>query len=248
MVDYDVGLIMSGSKNMKRGMIVLFFRSLLGVACQIGLFAALMFLPFGSIDWPAATIWLKIYAAITISAGTFLIIARPKAVEARFRAGRDAQPAADRMALFFMCAGLSVPIIVAALDISNWQLFVQANIIFRSAGLAIFLVGFSVIVLSMLSNEFAAPTVHIQEEAEHSLADTGVYAYLRHPMYSGFLLFMMGTTLWLGSIAATGLAGVMVASAAIYRIGIEEAMLEAELQGYRDYKNRVKTRFIPFVY
>ena len=239
---------MRGSKNMKGGMIALFFSSLVGIAFQIGIFAALMFLPFGSVDWPAAIIWLEIYAVITLSAGTFLIIARPKAVEARFRAGRDAQPAADRMALIFMCAGLSVPIIVAALDISNWQFFAQANMFFRSAGLVVFLLGFSVIVLSMLSNEFAAPTVHIQEDAEHSLADTGVYAYLRHPMYSGFLLFMMGTTLWLGSIAATGLAGVMVASAAIYRIGIEEAMLEAELPGYKDYKNRVKTRFIPFVY
>ena len=229
-------------------MIALFFRSMVGIAFQIGFFAVLMFLPFGSVDWPAAIIWLKIYAVITLSSGIFLVVARPQAVEARFRAGRDAQPAADRMALIFMCAGLSVPIIVAALDISNWQFFEQANIFLRITGLAVFILGFSVIVLSMLSNEFAAPTVHIQEEAEHSLADTGVYAYLRHPMYSGFLLFMMGTTLWLGSIAATGLAGVMVASAAIYRIGIEEAMLEAELPGYKDYKNRVKTRFIPFVY
>jgi protein-S-isoprenylcysteine O-methyltransferase Ste14 len=229
-------------------MIALFFRSMVGIAFQIGFFAVLMFLPFGSVDWPAAIIWLKIYAVITLSAGTFLIIVRPQAVEARFRAGSKAQPPADRMALIFMSAGLSVPIIVAALDISNWQFFAQANMLFRSAGLVIFLLGFSVIILSMMSNEFAAPTVHIQEDAGHSLADTGVYAYLRHPMYSGFLFFMMGTTLWLGSIAATGLAGVMVASAAIYRIGIEEAMLEAELPGYRDYKNRVKTRFIPFVY
>lgn len=239
---------MSGSKNSKGGMISLFLRSLVGIAFQIGLFATLMLLPFGSIDWTAAIIWLQIYAVITLSSGIFLVIARPQAVEARFRAGRDAQPAADRMALLFMCAGLSVPIIVAALDISDWQFFEQANMFFRVTGLAIFILGFLVIVLSMLSNEFAAPTVHIQEDAEHSLADTGVYAYLRHPMYTGFLLFMMGTTLWLGSIAATVLAGVMVASAAVYRIGIEEAMLETELPGYKDYKNRVKTRLIPFVY
>jgi protein-S-isoprenylcysteine O-methyltransferase Ste14 len=242
------GAEMSSSKYIKGGMISLSFRSLVGIIFQIALFAALMLLPFGSIDWPAAIIWLKIYAVITLSSGIFLVVARPQAVEARFRAGRDAQPAADRMALIFMCAGLSVPIIVAALDISNWQFFEQANIFLRITGLAVFILGFSVIVLSMLSNEFAAPTVHIQEDAEHSLADAGVYAYLRHPMYCGFLLFMMGTTLWLGSIAATVLAGVMVASAAIYRIGIEETMLEVELPGYKDYKNRVKTRFIPFVY
>ena len=49
--------------------------------------------------------------------------------------------------------------------------------------MAIFLFGFVIIVMSMLQNEYAAPTVHIQEAAGHKLADGGIYGHVRHPMY-----------------------------------------------------------------
>ena len=88
--------------------------------------------------------------------------------------------------------------------------------------MAIFLLGFVIIVMSMLQNEYAAPTVHIQEAAGHKLADGGIYGHVRHPMYLGFLLFTAGTTLWLGSIAATLFATISLIATTIYRIGVEE--------------------------
>ncbi|MGB2293284.1 MAG: methyltransferase family protein, partial [Parvibaculales bacterium] len=71
---------------------------------------------------------------------------------------------------------------------------------------------------------------------------------MRHPMYLGFLLFTSGTTLWLGSYAATLFAVVTLIASTIYRIGIEEAALREDLPGYADYAKRVKTRFLPFIY
>ena len=231
---------------------ILFFKTLLGIAFQIAFFALLMLLPVyliqGTGDWSAALFWLQLYALITLTTGIYLVLARPGAVEARMRAGRDAQTPADRMALGFMTLGLSLPLIIAALDVFSWQLLPPPTETARGIGLAVYGFGFLLILLAMLGNEFAAPTVHIQTENGHKLADTGVYAYLRHPMYTGFLLFTCGTTLWLGSYAATLLAGIMLVAATVYRIGIEEATLRQELDGYADYMQRVRTRFLPFIF
>ena len=97
-------------------------------------------------------------------------------------------------------------------------------------------------------SEYAAPTVHIQEAAGHKLADGGIYGHVRHPMYLGFLLFTAGTTLWLGSIAATLFATISLIATTIYRIGIEEATLCEELPGYSAYTEKVKTRYLPLIY
>ena len=223
-------------------------RTLTGIGFQVAFFAALMFLPIGTFDWPAAIIWLQVFAAISVLSGLYLLSVRPEAVEARMRAGREAQTPADRLAFGFMSLALTLPLVVASLDVFYGQRVAQPSAPSQKLGMAIFLVGFIVVLLAMLHNEFAAPTVHIQEAAGHKLADGGIYGYLRHPMYTGFLLFTSGTTLWLGSTVATALAAIMLTISIIYRIGIEEATLRIELPGYDDYTRRVKTRFLPFIY
>ena len=80
-----------------------------------------------------------------------------------------------------------------------WSVFPKVAEVARNAGLLIFVLGYILILLAMLSNEFAAPTVHMQADAGHILADGGVYRLVRHPMYLGFLLFGVGSGLWLGS-------------------------------------------------
>ena len=227
---------------------VLLIKTILGISCQLGFFAALMFLPIGTVDWPAAQIWLLIFAtAVVLSAG-FLIAVRPAALEARMRAGREAQAPADRLALGLMVLALLLPIILAALDVFSWQYLPPPTPAMKALGMAIFLFGFAVVFLSMLENEYAAPTVHIQDYAGHKLADGGIYRHIRHPMYFGFLLFTVGTTLWLGSILATLFAAVAFSASAVYRIGVEEATLTKDLPGYQDYTQRVPTRFLPFIY
>ncbi len=227
---------------------LLLVKTLVGIAFQLAFFSALMFAPIRSFDWAEAFVWLQVYAFIAIVSGIYLVVSRPGAVEARMRAGRDAQTPADRLALSLMVASMMVPIIVAALDVFSWQLLPPPGAVVQSVGMAIFLVGFALVLLAMMHNEFAAPTVHIQQGEGHVLAEGGIYAYLRHPMYTGFLLFTAGTTLWLASYAATVLAVVMLVASTIYRIGVEEATLRAELPGYSDYTQRVKTRFLPFIF
>ena len=227
---------------------VLVVKTIIGVAFQLAFFAALMLLPIGTTDWPEAIIWLLIFAFIVVPSSFYLLVTRPAALEARMRAGREAQAVADRLAFSLMSLSLVLPVIMAGKDVFDWRLLSPPPPSVQAMGLVIFLLGFVITLLAMLDNEYAAPTVHIQQEAGHKLADSGVYGYVRHPMYLGFLLFTSGTTLWLGSYAAAMFAVVGLVSSSIYRIGVEEATLSEELYGYKEYKERVKTRFLPFIY
>jgi protein-S-isoprenylcysteine O-methyltransferase Ste14 len=99
----------------------------------------------------------------------------------------------------------------------------------------------------MHSNSFAAPVVKVQAERGHRVIDTGPYAHVRHPMYSGTVLFFFGTPLLLGSWWGVILAPLFVVLFAI-RAGIEERTLLAGLPGYADYTARVRYRLVPGIW
>ncbi|MGA2475893.1 MAG: isoprenylcysteine carboxylmethyltransferase family protein [Terriglobia bacterium] len=80
-----------------------------------------------------------------------------------------------------------------------------------------------------------------------TVIDTGVYSIVRHPMYAGDVLLMVGIPLWLESYPAALLASVPIATVAL-RILFEERFLRRELKGYEPYTGRVRYRLIPFLW
>jgi protein-S-isoprenylcysteine O-methyltransferase Ste14 len=101
--------------------------------------------------------------------------------------------------------------------------------------------------LTFRENSYLSPVVRIQKERGHRVVSTGPYHYVRHPMYAGFLLFMTGTPLLLGSWygVVLGLAFMLVLAR---RAILEERTLQNELRGYADYMTQVKYRLIPFIW
>lgn len=100
---------------------------------------------------------------------------------------------------------------------------------------------------SFAQNTYLSPNVRIQKERRQKLVDTGVYAVIRHPMYFGFALWMIGAPLVVESFYGL-ILGVLSAAALAIRIFGEEKMLVEELGGYREYRKKVKYRLIPFVW
>ena len=87
----------------------------------------------------------------------------------------------------------------------------------------------------------------LQKERGHKVVSTGPYAYVRHPMYASVILFAAGVPLLLGSWWGLLVAPLLVLVLA-FRAVMEERMLKAELEGYADYAERVRYRFVPLLW
>lgn len=97
------------------------------------------------------------------------------------------------------------------------------------------------------SQQLAAPVVKVQAERGHSIVDTGPYACVRHPMYSGAIPFFVGMPLllcsWYGLIGSA----TTILALGMRAVG-EERLLTAELDGYPEYAARVRYRLVPGVW
>ncbi len=99
--------------------------------------------------------------------------------------------------------------------------------------------------LATLHNPYASKLLDINEGQQ--LVDTGLYAHVRHPLYSGAVIWAVGTPFALGSWWGL-IPAVMTIGVFLFRIRLEEAMLLKEMEGYADYRTRVKFRLIPYLW
>ena len=114
----------------------------------------------------------------------------------------------------------------------------------QGAGFVLICLGSYLVWLTLKANSYAAPVIKIQKERGHTVVTDGPYAYVRHPMYAGALLFVIGAPLLLGSwwgLAAAPFLLIVIGTRAV----LEERTLEAELDGYADYAKRVRYRLVP---
>jgi protein-S-isoprenylcysteine O-methyltransferase Ste14 len=106
-------------------------------------------------------------------------------------------------------------------------------------------IGLGLAMLVIIQNAYASANITV--ETEHTLASTGLYGLVRHPMYTGNVIMMVGIPLALGS--SWGLVFVIPGLVVLaLRIRDEEALLTQELSGYREYAQRVHYRLVPYVW
>ncbi|HEX7568126.1 MAG TPA: isoprenylcysteine carboxylmethyltransferase family protein [Anaerolineaceae bacterium] len=98
-----------------------------------------------------------------------------------------------------------------------------------------------------VENTFLSTLVRIQTDRKQQVISTGVYGFVRHPLYLGCLLMLLGAPLLLGSIYGL-IIGLIALIVLVGRIIGEEKMLVNELEGYEDYKQKVKYRLVPLVW
>jgi len=110
------------------------------------------------------------------------------------------------------------------------------------AGLAVALSAYCLIFWVMRVNTFASRTIEVV--AGQRVISSGPYAVVRHPMYSGIALMMLGTPLVLGSYVALP-AFVLVILPLAYRLVNEEKVLRRDLAGYAEYCERTRFRLVP---
>ena len=106
---------------------------------------------------------------------------------------------------------------------------------------------FQLFYVTFRENPYLSPAVRIQTERAQTVVCTGPYRWVRHPVYAGFCLFALGTSLLLGS--KYGLLGALLLIAIVARRAVlEEQVLRDELEGYSVYMTRVRHRLIPHLW
>jgi protein-S-isoprenylcysteine O-methyltransferase Ste14 len=117
----------------------------------------------------------------------------------------------------------------------------------RFLGLALLLGSLVFLFTAFRENSYLSPVVRIQGERGHKVVSSGPYRYVRHPMYSAILIFVVGTSLFLGS--AYGLIyGLLCLILLARRAVLEERTLGKELPGYSGYTAKVRYRLIPHIW
>jgi protein-S-isoprenylcysteine O-methyltransferase Ste14 len=100
---------------------------------------------------------------------------------------------------------------------------------------------------ALAENTYASQLVRIQTERGQHVIDTGVYSFVRHPMYLGGNLMFIGGPLLLGSISGL-LVGLAMVGLLVVRIFVEEKLLSRDLEGYQEYRHKVRYRLVPRVW
>ncbi|KYG20433.1 isoprenylcysteine carboxyl methyltransferase [Bradyrhizobium sp. AT1] len=207
---------------------------------------ALLFASAGTLRWPSAWAFLATCTLLGPLCGWWLYRIDPALLAERLRPVlQKDQPAADKvfMSVFVvaMLAWLALIGVDRRIQSSDMPVALQA------VGFALFLASTSFTMWVFRENSFAAPVVKLQAERAQHVISSGPYAHVRHPMYSGMILFFTGVPLLLGSWWGLVMVPVFAALFAI-RIGIEERTLREGLPGYADYASRVRYRLLPGVW
>lgn len=207
---------------------------------------ALLFASAGTLHWPAAWVFLGTMAVLGLVSGLWLARIDPALLAERMNPMmQGAQPASDKIFMVvFGFAALSWFILIGLERRANVS---DMPVALQTLGLLLLVLSTGFVLWVMRENSFAAPVIKIQTERGHRVISSGPYAWVRHPMYSGTILFFAGMPLLLGSWWGLIMAPLFVVLFG-FRARLEERALVAGLPGYADYLTRVRYRLIPGIW
>ncbi len=211
---------------------------------ELAVFGSVLFLLAGTFDYWQVWVFLVVFALSTWIPTVYLQRANPAAHERRKQAGPAAETrTVQKVLIGGWYASLAALIVISALDHRfGWSSVPSALCVIGDVLVA---VGLGVTSLVVIQNSFAASTVRV--EMGQTVASTGLYALVRHPMYTGNVITIVGFPLALGSY--WGLVAVIPGLVAlIVRIRDEEGLLIEQLDGYREYTQKARYRLAPYVW
>ena len=219
-----------------------------GLIFNVAFYGLLLFVPAGTLQWWRAWVFLAVTLIVTLGAVWSIFPDNAGLFAERSRGViQKGQPFWDRVIVILLVASYLGQIIFIPLDVFRFHLMPRPGTLVSFLGLALYIGGWWILTLAMKVNPFAVPVVRLQEERHQRVIDSGIYAVVRHPMYTGFAPFAVGPALWLGSYAAALVAIVPIVVLAVRSV-FEERFLERELKGYDAYMQKVRYRLIPFVW
>jgi protein-S-isoprenylcysteine O-methyltransferase Ste14 len=203
-----------------------------------------LFIPAGKLTyWQGWLYWVIFFSCVT-TISIYFIKKDPNLISSRVKVGPTAetklsQKISQAFAAVFFVLLLLIPPLDFRFGWSNVPFFL---VLLSDVFVA---VGFGLVFLVFRQNTFASAIIEVKDEQR--VISTGVYAVVRHPMYSGALLLLFFTPLALGS--SLGLLAFFPLLAVIcFRLSDEEKTLSQNLKGYEEYRKKIRFRLIPYVW
>jgi protein-S-isoprenylcysteine O-methyltransferase Ste14 len=210
-------------------------------------FAIALFLPAGTVLWPAGWAYLILFFGANVALALWLLRHNPGLLQERMTGfGKSGEPTWDKVFLVGLEVFLLAWLALMGCDAVRFR-WSQMPAWLQVAGALLLLISFYLFFLTFRENPYLSPAVRVQTERGQTVITTGLYHYVRHPMYAAVIPFAAGTTLLLGSWYGLLMALIFIIGLA-YRAVQEERVLRAELPGYKEYMGQVKYRFIPHVW
>ena len=205
------------------------------------LLGVLLFLPAGTLAWPQGWRLMAILFIPMLLAGVVMIRKNPELLRKRLNAKEketEQQDVLKLSALMFLAA-----FILAGLNFRFRWIVLPDWISWTAA--VIFLISYGLYAEVMRENAYLSRTIEVQENQK--VVDTGLYGIVRHPMYMSTLFLFLAMPLVLGSVISF-LIMLLYIPIIAKRIRNEEQVLEEGLEGYSEYKQKVKNKVIPFIW
>ncbi len=222
----------------------LIVKSILGFLFLVLVLALALFLSAGSWHFWQAWVWLGVFSVCVILITLYLARYDPRLLASRVQAGPIAETQKSQQiiqsfaGLFFLGV-----FIVPGLDFRFHWSHVPAALSFIADGVVA--LGLFIVFLVFRENTYTSATVEVTQEQK--VISSGPYGVVRHPMYAGAFLMLIFTPLALGSWVGVPFA-LPVMAVIVIRLLEEEKFLVANLSGYKEYRQKVRYRLIPFVW
>ena len=205
------------------------------------LVGALLFIPAGTLAWPQGWRFMAVLFVPMLIVGVVMIFKNPELLKKRLGAKeeqKEQQVVVKLSGLMFLAA-----FILAGLNFRYGWIVLPDWISW--VAVVIFLISYGLYAEVMRENAYLSRTVEVQENQR--VIDTGLYGIVRHPMYMSTLFLFLAMPLVLGSLISFLIMLCYIPIIAM-RIRNEEQVLEEGLKGYAEYKQKVKSKVIPFIW
>lgn len=216
-------------------------RALIKYLAGLILVGILLFVPAGSFRYDEAWLFIALLFVPMLLLGIVLLIRSPELLQKRLESKEEEKTQKGVLGIFAFLFVLGF--ILAGLDYRfDWSRF---HPIIPKIGSVFLLVCYALYAEVIRENAYLSRTIHVQEGQR--VIDTGLYAFVRHPMYTVTLLLFLSFAVVLNSLW-TLFCFLLFIPLFVIRILNEEKVLLKDLQGYASYREKVKYRLIPFIW
>ena len=219
----------------------LLMNAVLKLISGLVLTALLLFAPAGTWHYPGGWLFCALMFLPMLVLGLVLYLKAPELLKKRLNMKET--ESGQKAVVAFSAVLFVVSFLAAGLDFRFGWTHVPGLLVWAAAAVQLGSYGLYAEVLRF--NAYLSRTVEVQEG--QTVFDTGLYGIVRHPMYTATIFLCLAIGLVLGSWISFVLM-LVYPVLILFRVRGEEALLEENLPGYRDYKAKVRWRLIPFLW